>query len=167
MEVLLDVRVWLTVITAATPLVFAALGELVTEKSGVLNLGIEGMMLVGAVSAFATAIATGNAWLATLVGIFAGVVLSALFAVLTLVLQANQVATGLALTLFGVGLSALLGQSLVGVPFAGLPKITIPLLSHIPFVGPLLFQHDLLVFLSVGMVFIEGCHPISDHARQM
>jgi len=143
----------LTVITAATPLLFAALGELVTEKSGVLNLGVEGMMLTGAVCGFATVHFTGSAILACLAGMFAALLLSLVFSLLTLSLQANQMATGLALTIFGIGLSALLGKSLVGIPYDGLPALNIPLLAEIPVIGPLLFQHNLLVYLSFALVF--------------
>ncbi len=142
------VLIALTVITAATPLVFAAIGELVTERSGVLNLGVEGMMLTGAVFSFLCIHVTGNAFLSLLVGIFAGMVMALLFGFLTLTLQASQVATGLALTIFGTGVSALVGQSLIGVAYEGLPKIAIPVLSELPTVGPLLFQHDALVYLS-------------------
>jgi general nucleoside transport system permease protein len=143
------VPIALTIITAATPLVFAALGELVVEKSGVLNLGVEGMMLIGAVSGFAAATTTGSAWIGFAAAIAAGVLLSMLFAVITQNFRANQVATGLALTLFGTGLAALLGQGFVGFPYEGIPKIAIPGLASIPVVGPLLFQHDTLVYLSV------------------
>src|SRR6266513_2437753 len=97
-------------IAAGTPLVFAALGELVAEKSGVLNLGVEGMMLVGAIAGFATGAATGNLWLGALAGMAAGIAMSLIFALLTLNLMANQVASGLALTFFGVGLSAFVGK---------------------------------------------------------
>ena len=142
-----------SIIAAATPLLFAALGELVTEKSGVLNLGVEGMMLLGAVASFATAIATGSFILAIIVGALAGAVMSLVFAVLALSLLANQVATGLALTIFGVGLSALLGQSYVGTPLEALPKLAIPGLSEMPLVGPIVFGHDFLVYLSIAMVF--------------
>ncbi len=142
-----------SIIAAATPLLFAALGELVTEKSGVLNLGIEGMMLLGAVASFATAIATGSFILAIVVGALAGILMSLVFAVLALSLLANQVATGLALTIFGVGLSALLGQSYVGTPLEALPKLAIPGLSEMPLVGPIVFGHDFLVYLSIAMVF--------------
>ena len=142
------VLIALTVITAATPLVFAAIGELVTERSGVLNLGVEGMMLTGAVSSFLCVHVTGNAPLSLLVGTAAGTVMALLFGLLTLSLQASQVATGLALTIFGTGLSALVGQSLIGVAYEGLPNLSIPLLSKIPIFGPLLFQHDALVYLS-------------------
>ena len=151
MEILIPTL--LTIITAATPLLFAAIGEMVAEKSGVLNLGIEGMMLVGAVVAFATVHHTGSATLAILAGIFAGAGMSAIFGVLTLGLQSSQVATGLALTIFGTGLSALLGQSLVGVAYDGLPKLPVPLLSDIPLIGPLLFNHDILVYGSLAVVF--------------
>jgi len=142
------VLIALTIITAATPLVFAALGELVTEKSGVLNLGVEGMMLTGAVSSFLCVHLIDHAVLAILVGMVAGMFMASLFAFLTLVLQASQVATGLALTIFGTGLSALIGQSLIGVAYEGLPNIAIPFLADIPMLGPLLFQHDPLVYLS-------------------
>jgi len=143
-----SVLIALTVITAATPLVFAAIGELVTERSGVLNLGVEGMMLVGAVSSFLCVHITGSAPLALLVGMAGGMIMALLFGFLTLSLQASQVATGLALTIFGTGLSALVGQSLIGVAYSGLPKMPIPVLSDIPTLGPLLFQHDILVYAS-------------------
>ncbi len=150
MEIL--VPTLLTIITAATPLLFAAIGEMVTEKSGVLNLGVEGMMLVGAVVAFATVHHTGSAFLGILAGIIAGAGMSAIFGILVLGLQSSQVATGLALTIFGVGLSALWGQSLVGVAYEGLPKLSVPFLSDIPLVGPLLFNHDILVYGSFAVV---------------
>ncbi len=146
------VPVILTIITAATPLVFAAIGELVTEKSGVLNLGVEGMMLVGAVAAFATATVTGSYILAIVAAALAGAVLAFLFGILTLSLMANQVATGLALTLFGVGLSALAGQGFVGEPVKALEKLNISGLTDLPFVGPILFGQDPLVYLSFVMV---------------
>ena len=146
------VPVILTVISAATPLVFAGIGELVTEKSGVLNLGVEGMMLVGAVSGFITATVTGNYFLAVAAAALAGAIMAFLFGVLTLSLMANQVATGLALTLFGVGLSALMGQNFVGQPVAALAKLDIPGLSDLPFIGPVIFGQDGLVYLSFVMV---------------
>lgn len=139
----------LTIIGAATPLLFAALGELVTEKSGVLNLGVEGMMIVGAVSAFAVAVSTGSGTLGVLVGALAGMAMAFIFGVLTLTLAANQVATGLALTIFGLGLSSLIGAEFIGIAVAPLPKLALPVLSDIPVLGPLLFGHDALVYLSV------------------
>ncbi len=143
------VLVLLTIISAATPLLFAALGELVTEKSGVLNLGVEGMMLAGAVAGFAVGVTTGSGILGVLAGAAAGIALAFTFGVLTLTLAANQVATGLALTIFGIGLSALVGAGFVGIPVEPLPKLAIGGLSDIPVVGPLLFGHDALVYLSI------------------
>ncbi len=142
----------LTIITAATPLLYAAIGEMISEKAGVLNLGVEGMMLLGAVCGFATVHFTGSATLAILAGFLAGAGLSIIFAVLVLGFQSSQVATGLALTIFGIGLSALLGQNLVGIAYDGLPKITIPFLYDIPVLGPLLFNHDILVYGSIVLV---------------
>jgi simple sugar transport system permease protein len=142
--------VLVTVISAATPLLFAALGELVSEKAGVLNLGVEGMMLAGAVTAFAIAVTTGSATLGIVAGALAGALLALIFGLLTLSLTANQVATGLALTIFGIGLSALIGSGFVGVPVAALPELRIPGLSDLPVIGPLLFGHDVLVYLSIA-----------------
>jgi ABC-type uncharacterized transport system permease subunit len=144
----------LTIVTAATPLVFAAVGEVVVEKAGVLNLGVEGMMIIGAIAAFATAVSTGSEVLAVAAGAGAGVLIAFIFGVLTVYLQSNQVATGLALTIFGLGLSALIGHSYVGKTFGGLAKLDIPGLSDIPVLGPVLFGHDALVYLSVVSVAV-------------
>ena len=108
------------ILIATTPLVFAAIGELVTEKSGVLNLGVEGMMLVGAVSAFVTLVISGSYFLAFLISIFSGVLMSGFFAILVLYLMTNQIATGLALTIFGIGLSSMIGKKYIGTPIDGL-----------------------------------------------
>ena len=139
MSVDAGVLILITVIGAATPLLLAALGELVVEKSGVLNLGIEGMMLAGAVTAFATAITTGSSGLGIVTGALAGAALALIFAMLTISLLANQVATGLALTIFGIGLSALLGSGFVGTPAERLPRLSIAGLSDLPVLGSLLF----------------------------
>ncbi|MBP2310952.1 ABC transporter permease [Azospirillum soli] len=139
-------------LAAATPLLFAALGELVVEKSGVLNLGVEGMMLVGAVCGFAVTVKTGSSTAGFAMGAAAGAAMAGLFAVLTLLLLANQVATGLALTLFGVGLSALIGQGFVGIPIPDVPELYIPGLTDIPVIGKALFGQDALVYLALAMV---------------
>ena len=141
-----------SVIAAATPLLLAALGALLVEKVAVLNLGVEGMMLMGAIAGFAVAHGTGNLPLALAAAIAAGMALALLFAVLTLTLQANQTASGLALTIFGRGLSALVGAGYVGIAAPTLPRIAIPGLSDLPFVGPVLFGHDLLVYFALAMV---------------
>ncbi len=146
----------LTVIGAATPLLFAALGEMVAERSGVLNLGLEGMMLMGAVAAFALTAVTGNPYLGVAAGALAGAVLALVHAFLVLTLLTNQVATGLAITLFGVGLSALLGASFVGVTVTPLPSLAVPFLADIPVLGALLFDHNLLIFLSLALVVGVG-----------
>ncbi len=142
----------LTVITAATPLVIASLGELVTERSGVLNLGVEGMMIMGAVCAFAAAHMSGSPYLGIIAGIAGGTVFSLLFGFLTLTLVTNQVATGLALTILGLGLSGMLGESFVGLPGVKLQPIVFPFLSDIPFIGPLLFRQDLIFYMSIALV---------------
>ncbi len=134
---------------AATPLAFAALGELVTERAGVLNLGIEGMMLIGAVAAFAVAHGGGGDALAIAAGAATGMAMALLFGILALSLRANQVACGLALSIFGVGLSAFLGKTLVGSPAAALPALAVPLLPDFPVVGAAFFHQDILVYLSV------------------
>jgi ABC-type uncharacterized transport system permease subunit len=141
----------LTIITAATPLAFAALGELIVEKAGVLNLGVEGMMVVGAVMAFATGVTTESAVLAIVVGALSGAIVALIFGFLVLIMMSNQVATGLALTIFGLGLSALIGHGYVGVAFAGLPQLHIPWISEIPVIGPIIFGQDGMVYLSVFM----------------
>jgi len=138
-------------LAAGTPLVFAALGELVTEKSGVRNLGVEGMMLAGAVTSFIVAATSGSAWLGVAAGMLAGVALSLVFAALTLTLMANQVATGLALSLFGVGLSAFVGLGWVSVVIVGIEPLAIPGLTDLPVVGQLLFGHNPLVYVSLAL----------------
>jgi simple sugar transport system permease protein len=153
----------LTLIGAATPLVFAAVGELVAERSGVLNLGVEGMMLVGAVAAFAATVVTGNTYVGVLCGALAGLLLALVHGFLTLSLLTNQVATGLAVTLFGVGLSALVGAGFVGTTVEPLAEMPIPLLSEIPFIGKVLFSHNLLIYLSV--VLVIGLHYFIYHHR--
>lgn len=136
---------------AATPLVVASMGELVTERSGVLNLGMEGMMLVGAVVGFGVTLTTGQMSLGLLAAMLAGMAMALIFGFLVLTLQTNQVATGLALTLFGIGLSAFMGRGLVGHTVAPMPHLEFPLLSQLPFVGPLLFRFDAMVYFSLAL----------------
>ena len=141
----------LTIITAATPLLIAALGELIAERSGVLNLGVEGMMAVGAVSGFAVAFETGYPALGVLAAIVAGALTAVLFAIVTLIFVANQVASGLALTLFGLGLSGILGEAYVGQPGVGLARLHIPVLSDLPFVGKLVFGLDPITYIGLAL----------------
>lgn len=138
----------LSVIVASTPLLLAATGELVAEKAGVLNLGVEGMMLVGAVVGFAVTLQTGSSGLGVLAGMAGGTLTALIFAVLTLSCLANQVATGLALTIFGTGLSALVGKAYVGVSVERMSGVGLPGLGGLPFLGPVLFGQDPLVYAS-------------------
>lgn len=142
----------LTIITASTPLLIAAIGELVVERAGVLNLGVEGMMVIGAAAGIAAAITTGSSALGVLVAVLAGMALALVFAALVLGLAANQVAAGLALAILGLGLSGVIGAPFVGVQRAGIGKIEIPLLSDIPFIGPVLFHQDPFVYASIALV---------------
>ena len=142
----------LSVMIAATPLLLAATGELVAERSGVLNLGIEGMMLVGAVTGFAAASITGSASLGAVAGMLGGAAIALVFAVLTLSLLANQVATGLALAIFGTGLSAMMGAGYVGITVERLPRLALPGLSDLPVAGPILFGQDALVYVSLAAI---------------
>ena len=143
------VAIFTGTVVAATPLIYAALGELVAERAGVLNLGVEGMMLVGALAAFAVGVSTGSLALGYLAAIVASMTMALLFAVLTLSLQANQVATGLALTLFGLGLSAFAGRKFAGLPIEGLHALSLPSLRDVPVLGPLLFRFDVAVYGSL------------------
>ena len=119
------------ILIGTTPLVFAAIGELVVEKSGVLNLGLEGMMLVGAVSAFVTLVVTDSYLVALIVSLISGLVMSGLFAFLVLYLMANQVATGLALTIFGIGISSMIGKKYIGTPIEGLSPYFLIIISFL------------------------------------
>jgi general nucleoside transport system permease protein len=139
-------------IVAGTPLILTALGEVVTEKSGVLNLGAEGIMSVGAVAAFATTIHTGSPLLGVLAGMGAGMAMSFLFSIAALSLQANQVASGLALSIFGVGLAAFIGKPYESMSLASVPALKIPLLSKLPIVGHALFEQQALVYFSWVML---------------
>ncbi|MEL7255675.1 MAG: ABC transporter permease [Pseudomonadota bacterium] len=138
-------------IVASTPILLAALGELVVERAGVLNLGVEGMMITGAICGFVIAVNTDSPALGFLAATLGGAALSLIFAALTQVALANQVASGLALTLFGLGLSSLMGQGYVGVKPPSTPQMPFGSLENIPFLGTVLFSHDLVVYLGLGL----------------
>ena len=145
----------LTVLLTSVPLILAATGELVAEKSGVLNLGVEGIMLMGAVAAFGAASVTGSPYLGILGGGLAGMATAAVFALFALGLATNQVATGLALTIFGTGLSGLVGAPLVGQAIDGLPSLTIPVLDQIPVLG-VAFQLDVMAYGCISFVALTA-----------
>ncbi|CAG9001311.1 MAG: hypothetical protein CENE_03329 [Candidatus Celerinatantimonas neptuna] len=156
MDINLVQQVLFATVKTGTPLLLVALGELICERSGVLNLGQEGMMLMGAMAGFAGAYLGHSLFLGVLLAIIAGMLMSLIFAFLTLTLNTNQVATGLALTIFGTGLSAFLGAHLVGETVPGFQAIVIPGLAQIPFIGSILFKHSLLVYASfilIGVVW--------------
>lgn len=142
----------ISIIAASTPLLLAAAGELVVERSGVLNLGVEGMMIMGAACGFAGAYLTGSTFIGALFGIAAGMTLSFIFAVLTLGLAVNQVAAGLALTILGVGLSGLIGAGFVGEKIVPAPQLYLPVLTSIPLIGRILFGQDGFVYFSIALV---------------
>jgi len=144
--------IMLSVIAASTPLLLAAAGELVTERSGVLNLGLEGMMIMGAACAFAGTYVSGSVVVGALCGVLAGVAMSAIFAIFTLGLAVNQVASGLALTILGTGLSGLIGAGFVGQRITPAPQLHLPVLTNLPLVGRILFGQDAFVYLSVALV---------------
>lgn len=143
-----------SLMVAATPIMLAAIGELVVERAGVLNLGVEGMMITGSVLGFIAAIGTGSPWVGFIVAALGGAGLALLFGILTQFFLSNQVATGLALTLFGLGLAALLGQGYLGVKAPAFPDWDIPVLGDIPILGPIVFQHDPMVY--VGLAIVGG-----------
>ena len=139
-------------LVAATPILLAAIGELVVERAGVLNLGVEGMMITGAICGFAAAVETGSPGLGFLAAAGGGAVLALLFAGLTQFALANQVASGLALTLFGLGLSSLLGHGYVGIKPPPTPHLDLGPLGDLPFFGTVLFSHDIVVYLGLALV---------------
>ena len=139
-------------IRAGTPVMYASLGETVTERAGIVNLGIEGSMLMGACIGFATTVETGNAWVGFFVGGLAGAVVSLLHAYLVVNARANQLASGLVLLFFALGFTALVGRPYVSEQIGGFDVLPIPLLSDIPFLGPVLFRHDILTYLAYLLV---------------
>ncbi|MCM8711800.1 ABC transporter permease [Clostridium sp. SYSU_GA19001] len=156
-------------IVAGTPLLLATLGEILTEKAGHLNLGVEGMMLIGAVLGFLIGHNTGNPFAALIAAMAAGAFGALIYAVLTVSLRANQVVTGLTLTIFGSGLSSLLGQKVVGQSLPESIKnffmpIKLPLLGDIPFFGEVIFKQDLFIYLSYIIVIVVGLYMYKTNA---
>ncbi|MBO9495349.1 ABC transporter permease [Thalassotalea sp. G20_0] len=151
MDMDLITNILFAMVRTGTPLLLVALGELVCEKSGVLNLGQEGMMLMGAVIGFIAALTTGSLIFGVIMSLLVGMTMAMLFGLLAIQLRANQVATGLALTIFGAGLSAYVGTDYIGQALAGFQPMLIPLLSDIPILGKALFSQDILVYCSLGI----------------
>ena len=139
-------------IRSGTPVLYAVLGELLTERAGVMNLGLEGVMLVGAFAGFSATRATGNPYIGLLMAFAAGCFIVLIHAFLTISMGTNQVVSGLALSLFGSGLSALLGRNYIGETISGINPVHLFFLGDIPLIGPIFFRHDILVYLSYALV---------------
>src|SRR3989304_6644285 len=136
-------------VQAGTPLLLATVGEIYSERSGVLNLGIEGIMIMGALTAFLVSFRTGNVTLAVLSAALVGAILSVVHAFLSITLKANQIVSGLAISIFGLGVSGFLGRPLIGQIATKLQSTPIPLLQDIPVLGPILFSGDVLIYFSI------------------
>lgn len=143
-----------SLMVASTSILLAATGELIVEKSGVLNLGVEGMMIIGAICGFITCVELNSPLIGLIGAALGGALISLIFGLITQIFRANQVASGLALTMFGLGLASLLGHSYTGIKPPYLPKPVIPILSELPIVGRMFFQHDLIVYFSIFSVIL-------------
>lgn len=150
-------------VVAGTPLLLVALGALVCERSGVLNLGLEGMMLMGAMTGFAAVTVTGSLFAGVMLAMVAGIAMSMLFAFMAITLAANQYAAGLSLTIFGTGLSAFLGSGYVGSTVVGFEPVAIAALADLPVIGQVLFEQDVLVYLS--FVLAAGIYGFIKYSR--
>lgn len=139
-------------VRSGTPILYATLGEILTERSGILNLGIEGLMLMGAFSGFMATHATGNAVIGVITAFLVGMMIAAIHAFLCVSIGANQVVSGLAITMFGTGASSLLGRGLIGETVTGFRGVPVPILSKIPVLGAVFFDHDILVYFSYVLV---------------
>jgi simple sugar transport system permease protein len=140
-------------VRSGTPILYATLGEILTEKSGVMNLGLEGIMLIGALSGFSATLSTGSPWLGLLAAFGAGACLGLIHAFLSISLGSNQVVCGLAMTIFGGGASALMGRGYIGMTIGGLRGSAVPFLSELPVAGKVFFSQDAMVYVSYGLVF--------------
>ena len=163
MNVELIVPLLAAAVVSGTPILYATLGEMFTEKSGVLNLGVEGVMLIGCLVAFVTAKLSGSPMLALVAAGLAGTLAASLHGLVCLVFQGNQVVSGLALTLLGTGLANYLGAGLVGQPAPGFSPLPVPLLADLPVLGPILFHHDPLVYLTYLLPLV--CWLFFNHTR--
>ena len=141
------------IMASSVPLILAASGELITERSGVLNLGVEGMMIVGAISGFGLMVLTDNLFLAVIGSMLSGLIISSIFGFLTQTLFTNHVASGLALTIFGIGISAMIGKNFVGIPGKDFPLLLVNLRESIPFLGPILFGHSIILYVAFALPF--------------
>ncbi len=154
MELALPIAIGRIAIRAGTPLLLSTLGEVYTERSGVLNLGLEGMMAIGAVFGFIAGLKTGNPWIGLLAASIAGACVSLIHAFLSISLHVNQVVSGLALTMFGLGLSSVVGRGYVGIRGVVIKELPIPFLYNLPVLGEVLFRHDIVVYISAIIALV-------------
>jgi ABC-type uncharacterized transport system permease subunit len=146
--------VLLGAVLSGTPVFYATLGEVVGERAGIVNLGLEGVMLMGAAAGFAATVQTGSAGAGVAAGALAGAVFNMIFGYLVIARRANQLAAGLALMFCGVGLSALVGAPYIGSRIEGINQLRVPVLSNLPVIGPMLFAHDIIVYLAVPTAIV-------------
>lgn len=152
-DILISEGVWVSIVVAATFFLIPTLGEIIAERSGILNLGIEGMVISSAAGSYMIAVSTGDLMQGILVGMIIGGFLASIHAVVTIIFNRNQIVSGIGITIFGLGLSGFLGKSVVGVALTNqLPKIPIPILSEIPFFGKIFFIHNFFVYLGFLLV---------------
>ncbi len=144
-------------VRSGTPILYATLGEILTEKGGIMNLGLEGIMLMGALSGFAVSLSTGNPWLGLAAAFGVGACLGLVHAFLSVTLGSNQVVCGLAMTMFGSGASALMGRSYIGMKIPGIDGFAVPGLSELPVVGKVFFAQDIMVYASYALVILLFC----------
>lgn len=149
LEILLDATV-----RAGTPILFATLGAILNERSGIINLGIEGLMLIGALAGFSGTYLSGSLLVGIILAFCATFIAGSIHALITVQLRGNQIVSGLALTMFGIGITALFGKSMVGLTIDGFKRIAIPGLSQIPVIGKAFFNQDLLIYFSFLLVFL-------------
>jgi ABC-type uncharacterized transport system permease subunit len=148
-------------VRSGTPILFATLGEIIIEKSGILNLGLEGIMLIGALTGFSVSLASGNPWLGIIAAFILGAFITLIHGFISITLKGNQVVSGLAMTIFGTGVSSLIGKAFIGKTIPGLLKTPFPVLNRIPFIGPVFFNHDLMVYFSFFLVVFLSWFLIS------
>ncbi|HCU23352.1 MAG TPA: ABC transporter permease [Candidatus Atribacteria bacterium] len=148
-------------VRSGTPILFATLGEIIIEKSGILNLGLEGIMLIGALTGFSVSLASGNPWLGIIAAFILGAFITLIHGFISITLKGNQVVSGLAMTIFGTGVSSLIGKAFIGKTIPGLLKTPFPVLNRIPFIGPIFFNHDLMVYFSFFLVVFLSWFLIS------
>ncbi len=162
MEIIISILA--AAVRSGTPVLFATLGEIIIEKSGIVNLGLEGIMLMGALIGFSVSLVSGNPWLGIAAAFMVGALLTLIHGFISITLKGNQTVSGLAMTIFGTGVSSLLGKGYIGNTIPGISKFPLPVLSRLPILGPVFFHHDPLVYVSFVLVIFLSWFLISTRA---